>query len=129
MQRNTTGGNPQYIGFSINSTANTFATVDTANTVNTTGNPTGNQFPLGAAMASLNSPVEGARRTYTFTPPIPTAPTNLTFTDVTPHSMTLNCVDSANEQYYTIYRATDGVTYSFVNTVAQNVTTLSLIHI
>jgi hypothetical protein len=124
MQRNATAGNPQYIGFSINSTANTFATVNTANMVNTTGTPAANQFPLGAPMASLNSPVEGARRTYTFTPPIPTPPTNLTFTDVTSHAMTLNWADSANEQYYAIYRSTDGVTYSFVTTVGQNVTTV-----
>lgn len=123
MQRNTTTGNPQYIGFSINSTANNFATVNANNMVNTTGTPAANQFPLGAPMASLNSPIEGSRRTYTFTPPIPTAPTNLTFTDVTSHAMTLNWVDSIDEQYYAIYRSTDGVTYSFVNTVGQNVTT------
>ncbi|MEP6685350.1 MAG: choice-of-anchor Q domain-containing protein [Verrucomicrobiota bacterium] len=127
MNRNSSLGanrglNAQYIGFSIASTANNFVTVNTANMVNTTGTPTANQFPLDAPMPSLNSPIEGSRRTYTFTPPIPTAPTNLTFTDVTLHSMTLHWVDAPDEQSYEIYRSTDGINYSFITTRSQNST-------
>jgi hypothetical protein len=66
MNRNTSTGPAQYVGFSINNTANNFATIDTAHMLNTTGIPAANQFPLGAPMASLNSPVEGSRRTYEF---------------------------------------------------------------
>jgi hypothetical protein len=132
MNRNTSttfSMNPQYIGLSIDSTTNNFATVDAANTVNTTGTPTGNQFPLGAPMASLNSPVEGSRRTYTFTPPIPTPPTNLMFTDVTAHAMALNWVDSPNEQFYEIYRSTDGLNYSFITTRSQNSTAFQALNL
>ena len=127
MNRNTSlgvnrGMDALYIGFSIANTANNFATINTANMVNTTGTLAANQFPLDAPMPSLNSPVEGSRRTYVFTPPIPTPPTNLTFTDVTLHSMTLHWTDSPDERSYEIYRSTDGVSYSFITTLPQNST-------
>ncbi len=130
MNRNTSEGfdgglDAQYIGFSINSTANNYATVNTANVVNTTGAVTANQFPLGQAMASLDSAADGSRRVYTFTPPVPTAPTNLTFTAVNQVSMTLNWTDSPDESLYAIYRSTDGTNYTFVGTAAANAITFA----
>jgi hypothetical protein len=129
MNRNSSTGfgggmDAQYMGFSINSTANNFASLDTANTVSTTA-LNANQFPLSAPMASLNSPTDGSRRIYTFTPPVPTAPTALTFTSVTPTSMTLNWTDSPDETIYAIYRSADGTNYTFVNTAAQNATSFN----
>ncbi|HEY2954460.1 MAG TPA: putative Ig domain-containing protein, partial [Candidatus Eisenbacteria bacterium] len=60
---------------------------------------------------------------YSFTPPVPAAPTNLTFTGVSPFGMTLNWTDNAtNETGYVLYRSTDGVTYSFVSQLAANST-------
>jgi hypothetical protein len=131
MNRNSSTGfqgglDAQYIGFSINSTANNFYSVDTTGTASTT-TLSANQFTMSAPMASLNSPTDGARRTYSFTPTTPTAPTNLTFSAVTPTSITLNWTDSANETLYAIYRSTDGTNYSFVNTAAQNATSLAAI--
>lgn len=59
---------------------------------------------------------------YTFTPPVPTAPTGLNFTGVTAVGMTLNWTDSPDELGYVVYRSTDGVTYTLVQTLAQDST-------
>jgi hypothetical protein len=62
-------------------------------------------------------PISG--RTYGFTPPTPTAPTNLTFSAISGTSTTLNWTDnSSNEAGFVIYRSTDGVNYSFVSQTA-----------
>jgi Fibronectin type III domain/FG-GAP-like repeat len=117
--------NPQYIGFSINSTATNFASIDTANN-NSTATLAANQFPLSANMTSLNSPGgDGNRRIYTYTPPVPTAPTSMNFTAVTQTTMTVNWTDSPDETLYAIYNSTDGTNYSFVNTAAQNATSFA----
>ena len=62
-------------------------------------------------------------RTYTFTPPIPNAPTMLAPSNVTTTSETLNWTDnSTNEDGFVIYTSTDGVNYSFVAQTAANAT-------
>ena len=62
-----------------------------------------------------------AGRSYRFAPVIPAAPTNLTFTTVTPTSMRLNWTDNAsNEVGYAIYRSIDNVTFSFATQTAAN---------
>ena len=55
-----------------------------------------------------------------FTPPIPSNPTNLTFTNVTNSSMTLNWIRGVgtNQVGYAIYRSDDGVNYTYVRQVA-----------
>ena len=63
----------------------------------------------------LNSAADGSRRVYALTPPVPTAPTNLTFSSIAPASMTLNWTDSPDEQVYAVYRSTDGINYSFLS--------------
>jgi uncharacterized repeat protein (TIGR01451 family) len=124
MNRNTGTGfsnalNAQYVGFSTTATA--FATVDFAtNTANTAGTAFANQAVLGAPIPNLNTPTDGSRRVYSFTPPIPNAPTGLSFTGVGPLAMTLNWTDSPNELSYLVYRSTDGVNYSFDGTAAGN---------
>lgn len=129
MVRNSSTGfmgglDPQYIGFSTNSTANTFATVNVAtNAVNTTGTVTSNAPTLGAPIPNINTPVDGSRRIYSFAPATPSAPTALNFTTVTPLAMTLNWTDSPNELLYAVYRSTDGVNYTFETTLAQNAIT------
>ncbi|MGA9995206.1 MAG: DUF4214 domain-containing protein [Pyrinomonadaceae bacterium] len=131
MNRNSSTGfgggmDPQWVGFSTNSTDNTYATVTTAtNTANTTGAPVSNQPPLSTPIANLNTPVDGSRRTYSFTPTVPTAPTGLNFTGVTQLSMTLNWTDSPDETLYAIYRSTDGTNYTFDGTAVQNATSYS----
>src|SRR5882724_1843737 len=68
---------------------------------------------------------------YTFTPNVPAPPTALSFTAVTPTTMTLNWTDNAtNEVGYVIYNSTDGTNFSFVtqtaaNATSQNVTSLN----
>jgi hypothetical protein len=129
MKRNAGTGfgganNAQYIGFSTGNTANTFASVDTANTVSTTV-LAANQFPLSSPMASLTSATQGSRRIYSFTPATPTAPTGLNYTGVSATAMTLNWTDSPDESVYAIYRSTDGVNYTFQTNLAQNTTSFS----
>src|SRR5262249_27054206 len=59
-------------------------------------------------------------------PPDVTAPTNLTFTAITPLAMTLNWTDSPNETIYAIYRSTDiNGTFTFVGTAPQNATSFN----
>jgi hypothetical protein len=129
MLRNSSTGfnnanNPQDIGFSLGNAANSVATIDTANVVNTAA-LTPNQFTLGQPMASLNSAAQGARRIYAFAPPVPTAPGNLSFTGVTSVGMTLNWTDVADELSYQIYRSTDGVNFVHVGTAAANATSFN----
>ncbi|MDB5258249.1 MAG: hypothetical protein JWM14_2944, partial [Chitinophagaceae bacterium] len=62
-------------------------------------------------------------QTYTFTPPAPTAPTSLTFTNVAATSMTLNWVDnSSNETNYLVYYSTDNITFTLYSTLPANST-------
>jgi hypothetical protein len=119
------------IGFSSSNTAGTVGSVTAAQSG--TPAPTfdgasatavGNLYTAGS-ITVLSSATDGVRRRFTFTPPTPTAPTNLTFTGVTASAMTLNWTDSANETIYAIYRSTDGVNYAFFNTAAQNATSIN----
>ena len=62
-------------------------------------------------------------RAYIFTPNVPAAPTNLTFTGVTPTSMTLNWIDNATNEFgYAIFRSTDNVNFTMVAQTAANAT-------
>lgn len=80
---------------------------------------------LGTAASSTAEASATAKRvtgrTYGFTSPIPTAPTALTFSSLTPSSITLNWTDnSVNERGFVIYRSTDGINYNFVSQTAVN---------
>jgi hypothetical protein len=129
MVRNASSGfqnglDPQHIGFSLGSAAGAVATIDTANAVSTTA-LTLNQFPQAQPMASLNSANQGERRVYAFTPPVPAAPTDLTFAAVSAVGMTLNWVDAADELSYAVFRSTDGVNFSQVASLAANSTSFA----
>ncbi|HEY5885695.1 MAG TPA: carboxypeptidase regulatory-like domain-containing protein [Pyrinomonadaceae bacterium] len=53
-------------------------------------------------------------QTYSFTPPVPTAPSNLTFSEVEGFKMRLNWTDNSNnEDGFVIYKSTDGVNYVY----------------
>ncbi|RYE08782.1 MAG: fibronectin type III domain-containing protein, partial [Sphingobacteriales bacterium] len=61
--------------------------------------------------------------TYTFTPPVPAAPSSLTFTSIGTTGYTLNWIDNSTiETGYAIYRSTDGSNFTFVNKTAANAT-------
>jgi hypothetical protein len=78
-------------------------------------------------IAALNSALDGERVVYSFTPPNVNAPTNLSFSSITPVSMTLNWEDnSTNELGFAVYRSTDGVNYSFAKSVAANSTSANV---
>jgi hypothetical protein len=75
-------------------------------------------------IADLNSTSDGSRKVYRFTPPVPTAPTGLTFTAVTMSSMNLTWVDNSTGEFgYFVQRSTDGINYITVATLAPNTTT------
>src|ERR1051325_5774072 len=90
----------------------------------TSANGAHNIYTAGT-ITVLNSTADGSRRFFSFAPPIPTAPTNLTFTAVGPTSMTLNWIDSPDELLYAIYRSTDGVNFVLAGTAAQNATSFA----
>jgi hypothetical protein len=118
--------NAQYMGFSSTNTAGNMASVNTADVSVTTSPPTANQFPLSTLMASLNSPVEGARKVYTYTPPVPVAPTNNGVSGVTTSTLTLNWNDtSSNETQFAVFRSTDNVNFLQIATVAENGTSFA----
>jgi hypothetical protein len=121
------------IGFSSSNTAGTVGSVTAAQSG--TPAPTfdgasatavANTFTAGT-IPVLDSATNGSRRIFTFTPPTPSAPTNLTFTSVTPTSMTLNWADNAtNEVGYALYQSTDNVNFTFITQTAANATSQAL---
>jgi hypothetical protein len=125
--------NDPQIGFSSSNVANTVGSVDApisgtpAPSFNgVSAVPTNNTtYNVAGPITVLTSATNGSRRTFTFTPPIPTPPSSLTFTAVTPSSYTLNWLDSADEDIYAIYRSTDGINYTFIATAAENATTFN----
>ncbi len=104
------------MGFHQANTDNKYATINTSlNTVTTSGGATTNSYTTGQNIAELHSTTDGSRRIYTFTPPAaPTAPTNLTYSNVTQTSMTLNWTDSPDETGYLIYSSTDNINFSLL---------------
>lgn len=111
----TTNVDTGNLGYSvgIGSSSTSFASV-------TTTGPTVSYAT--SSNAQLNAIAAGTK--YTFTPNVPAAPTGLSFTAVTPTSMTLNWTDNAtNEVGYAIYQSNDGGTnYFFVAQTAANAT-------
>lgn len=128
MNRNSSTGfgggmDPQFIGIASSNVSNTWATiVSTTDVVTTTGTPTSNQPSLSSVIGSLNSGADGSRKVYTFTPPVPVAPTILNFTAVSATAMTLNWTDNSGavEDGFVIYRSTDGINYTFATQTAAN---------
>jgi Cadherin-like beta sandwich domain len=114
------------IGFSSNSIANTVGSVTAAQSGappptydGASAVPVANLYTAGT-ITVLHSVADGSRRIFSFTPPVPTAPTGLFFTGVTSGGMTLNWTDSPDEQGYAIYRSTDNVNFVFDGTAVQN---------
>ncbi|HMK25760.1 MAG TPA: T9SS type A sorting domain-containing protein [Chitinophagaceae bacterium] len=110
------------IGFSTAAANNFLVSIVSATNTSSVTNPFTQQlYPVSTPIANLNSPVEGSRRIYSMTPPVPADPAALSFTAVTPIGMTLNWVDnSSNETGFAIYRSTDGVNYTFITKTAAN---------
>ncbi len=116
--------NDPHIGLSSSNTAGTVGSVTAPQAGSPTydgtlADPVENLYTAGA-ITVLTSASQGSRRTMSFTPSTPAAPTALNFTGVTQLAMTLNWTDSANETIYAVYRSTDGINYSFDGTAAQN---------
>lgn len=111
-----------HIGFSSGNVTNSIGSV----TAPQSGTPAPTYDGISAAAATnlyiagtittLHSAADGSRRIFIYTPPLPAAPANLSFTAVGISSMTLNWTDNAtNETGFAIYRSTDGINYTFIN--------------
>jgi hypothetical protein len=82
----------------------------------------GNTVSYAAANNSQTNAIPSGTA-YTFSPPVPAPPTNLTFTATTAVSMTLNWADNTNNEVgYVIYNSTDGTNFTFVTQTAANAT-------
>jgi hypothetical protein len=119
------------IGFATNTTTNNLIYVTSStNTSSVTASFTDNPTYAAGAIANLNSAANGSRRVYRFTPPVPAAPTSLTFASITATGMTLNWTASSpttNVLKYAVYNSSDGgTTYNFVNTVTVGTNTLAV---
>jgi len=126
MNCTSTTYNPVYAGFSVGTAANTLASITYSTNTVSTGATFNTNTLVSGDIANLNSTANGSRRVYTFTPPVPLAPTALTFTGVTGSTTTLNWTDNAtNELGYLVYRSLDGISYTLVSTTAANATTFS----
>jgi hypothetical protein len=126
MYRNasTTTAAANYVGFSVGATANTTASVTVPTNVVSYGATFNvNTFTNNAVMTNLNSASNGSRRSYKFTPPVPTAVSGLNFSAIAASTMTLNWTDnSSNEAGFAIYRSTDNVTFTYLTNAAANAT-------
>ncbi|MES2689212.1 MAG: fibronectin type III domain-containing protein [Bacteroidota bacterium] len=66
-------------------------------------------------------------QTYSFTPPVLPSPSNITFTNVTINSMTINWADNSSaETGYAIYMSPDNVNFYFAIRVNANVTSMNI---
>jgi len=87
---------------------------------NVTSAPT-TAISANSAITNLNSPSDGSRRTFLFTPPYGFSdPNTLTFAGTSCSGTTLNWYSSApttNVLKYAIYNSTDNINFSYVNTV------------
>ncbi len=98
-------------------------------TYSTTGIITQTSLVNSSAIANLTSAADGARRVFSFTPPLgpvsaaPTwAPTPISNT--TTAGMKLNWIDNAsNESGYQILRSTDNITYTTIAVLSANINT------
>ncbi|MFA5833136.1 MAG: fibronectin type III domain-containing protein [Bacteroidota bacterium] len=82
------------------------------------GGPTNAPHTLQTLPASNSS--------ISFSPPVPTAPSNLTFPSVLQTSMQLQWSDSPDEYAYVIYRSDDGgASYNWITQLSAGVTTYS----
>jgi len=103
------------IGFSTSTT--NLVSMETATDVATYGSD-----PNSAQTTAIAS-----GKSYTFTPDLATAPTGLTFSNVTSTSMNLGWTDnSSNESGYVIYTSTNNINFTFNQQVAANSTTASI---
>jgi hypothetical protein len=120
---NSSNRNPS-IGFYTGANPGLFASISYAtHTMATTGLYSANALvPNLGPLQQLTSTTDSTRRAYLFTPkPIPSAPTNLSFSNITASSITLNWTDNdSNEAAYQLFRSIDGITYSLISTLASN---------
>lgn len=126
----TTGGPFTTIraGFSSNSSANTFSTINFITHTTTTAAGTDNTLSNGVVTA-LNSAANGSRRFYRFVPAATVAPSGINFTSVSASSMTVNWTDNASDEAgYAVFRSDDGgSTYNFQAVTSANATTFTTI--
>lgn len=103
---------------SVNVSTNTSSsTISTTNSVSTNS----------TFITNLHGFTPGNQRVYRWQPNPPSTPTNLTFSNTTSSSMTLNWNDVSDDFGYAIYRSLDGgATFSWVANTNTNVTTLNV---
>jgi hypothetical protein len=72
----------------------------------------------------LDSSADGSRRNVVLAPPIPSPPTNLTFTSVGSSSMTLNWTPSPSStvQIHAVYQSTDNLNFSYAGSTGSSAT-------
>ena len=115
------------IGYHVANATGSLVSINAATgTASTTAPFTWQQFPESMAMANLNSPVDGSRRVYDITPPATvTPPTGLSFSGVTPISVTLSWTGSPDGTSYGIYKSTDGTNFTYAGATTHGTDTFT----
>ena len=115
-----------YVAF--DSSANTTYAFNATTTAPTNAGPFAPNTTTGTVLAAnLGSSAVGSRVNFTFTSPIPAAPTALTGTATSITAITANWTDnSSNELGFNVEYSTDGVNWTSAGTTAANIQTLNI---
>ena len=119
MNVSGTIGTANRIGFSSNSTTNTLATITSSTNAVSLSAATSNTYTSGP-ITNLNSPTEGSRRFYRFTPPAVANAPGITVSAPTggSHSLSLTASSSTGLITYALYQQVGGTgPYNFFTTV------------
>jgi hypothetical protein len=118
------------IGFATGTTTNNLAAITSGTAtippaVSTTSPFTTQLYALSSAIPNLDSPADGSRRVFTFTPaPAPNAPSGLFTSSPAKTTMNLNWLDNSNDEAgFAVFRSTDGSNFTYVTTTAANTQT------
>ncbi|MFN4083232.1 MAG: T9SS type A sorting domain-containing protein [Bacteroidia bacterium] len=119
-----TDGAPINYNIGIQFPTTAFQSVNTSNnTSSTTVNTTNSVSLNNTFITNLHGVTPGNQRMYRWQAPQPSTPTNLTFSNITNSSITLNWTDVIDELGYSVYASTDGgITYNWVTNTSTNIT-------
>lgn len=108
------------IGFSSSSgNGNVFSVKSSDLSVKTDGTIITNTYTPNTSIPNLSSIWDGLRRYFKVTPPITTAPVNLSFSDITSTSMKLSWANTGSNRVVTaIYYSIDNTNFSYLTAVS-----------
>lgn len=108
------------VGFQCSNTV--YQNVNLSSMTASTSSAASNSYSSTGYITNMHGSSDGNRRYIRWMPTPPNDPTNISTSNITATSVTLNWTDASNETGYALYRSTDGVNYSWVTNLAANTT-------